>query len=318
MFSAMPRPSLWLCADDRHRPAPRDQPTRRCWPPLRGIWPITPTMLATNAASGWPARARRVRSPAPCKDWTEAFQYPINLRRWWIDRLGGSGPPRCRAGMSWHRGDGDRTLATRTLASSLMPPMIAPPFTDTHRRLIFVRELLTEIERSFSVQSGGHAVHVSLNGHLGGSLRRSSDDLSGDGLRSPAASRETEMSKTHDKPALSPDQQAAVKAIRDRSKKERPGPDELIDQGEIDELVPQAQYIELRALMVRLRETRERMGLSLTDLSERTGLTRAAISRLENGWNLNPTLETLYRYADALGVGLKFAVDEPTELGKDR
>ena len=32
------------------------------------------------------------------------------------------------------------------------------------------------------------------------------------------------MSKTHDKPALSPDQQAAIKAIRDRSKKERPGP----------------------------------------------------------------------------------------------
>ena len=48
--------------------------------------------------------------------------------------------------------------------------------------------------------------------------------------------------------------------------------------------------IELRSLMVRLREVRERMGRSLTELSERTGLTRAAISRLENGWNLNPTL----------------------------
>ena len=83
------------------------------------------------------------------------------------------------------------------------------------------------------------------------------------------------MSQTHDKPWLSPEQQAAVKAIRDRSRSERPGPDELIDRGEIDELVPQAQYIELRSLMVRLRDARERMGLSLTDLSERTGLTRA-------------------------------------------
>ena len=104
----------------------------------------------------------------------------------------------------------------------------------------------------------------------------------------PPASGETEMSKTHDKPALSPEQQAAVKVIRDRSTVERPGPDELIDRGEIDELVPQAQYIELRALMVRLRETRERMGLSVTEASERTGLTRAAISRLENGWNRKP------------------------------
>ena len=46
-----------------------------------------------KAASGWPARARRVRPPAPCKDWTEAFQYPINLRRWWTDRLGGIEAP---------------------------------------------------------------------------------------------------------------------------------------------------------------------------------------------------------------------------------
>jgi DNA-binding XRE family transcriptional regulator len=120
------------------------------------------------------------------------------------------------------------------------------------------------------------------------------------------------MSKTHDKPVLSADQQAAIKAIRDRAQRERPGPDELIDQGEIDELVPHAQYIELRALAVRLRALRERLGLSLTDLSERTGMTRAAISRLENGWNLNPTLETLFRYTEALGVGLKFVVDEPT------
>jgi transcriptional regulator with XRE-family HTH domain len=81
-------------------------------------------------------------------------------------------------------------------------------------------------------------------------------------------------------------------------------------------LVPQAQYIELRALTVRLREVRERMGLSLTDLTERTGLTRAAISGLENGWNLNPTLETLYRYTEALGVGLKFAVDESAAPGR--
>ena len=156
------------------------------------------------------------------------------------------------------------------------------------------------------------------HGHLGGNLRRSADGLSGQGIRSPAASGETEMSKTYDKPALLLDQQAAIKAIRDRSKKEQPGPDELIDRGEIDELVPQAQYIELRALMVRLRETQERMGLSLTDLSERTGLTSAAISRLENGWNLNPTLETLYRYTEALGVGLKLAVDESTGPGKER
>jgi DNA-binding XRE family transcriptional regulator len=125
------------------------------------------------------------------------------------------------------------------------------------------------------------------------------------------------MSKTRDKPALSAEQRAAIEAIRERSRKERPGPDELIDRGELDDLVPQAQYVEVRALGVRFRRIREGKGLSLTDLSERSGLTRAAISRLENGWNLNPTLETLYRYAEALGVDLKLVVDDPSESGKD-
>ncbi|MGA7502049.1 MAG: helix-turn-helix transcriptional regulator, partial [Isosphaeraceae bacterium] len=94
------------------------------------------------------------------------------------------------------------------------------------------------------------------------------------------------MSQTDSKPALSPEQQAAVEAIRARSKIERPGPDELIDRGELDELVPHGQFMELRELTIRLRQIRERQGLSLTDVSERSGMTRAAISRLENGWNL--------------------------------
>jgi hypothetical protein len=42
-----------------------------------------------RAASGWPARAIRVRPPAADKDWTEAAQSGVNLSRWWSDRLGG-------------------------------------------------------------------------------------------------------------------------------------------------------------------------------------------------------------------------------------
>ncbi len=124
------------------------------------------------------------------------------------------------------------------------------------------------------------------------------------------------MSKTHDKPAFSAEQRAAIETIRERSRRERPGPDELIDRAELDELVPQAQYLEVRALGTRFRGIREEKGLSLMDLSERSGLTRAAISRLENGWNLNPTLETLFRLAGALGIGLTIATDDPTGSGR--
>jgi hypothetical protein len=46
-----------------------------------------------RAATEWPARAVRVRPPAPDKDWTEAHQSGVNLRRWWSDRLKGIGAP---------------------------------------------------------------------------------------------------------------------------------------------------------------------------------------------------------------------------------
>jgi hypothetical protein len=42
------------------------------------------------AASGWPAVARRARPPEPFKDWTEAAQAGVNLRCWWLHRLGGT------------------------------------------------------------------------------------------------------------------------------------------------------------------------------------------------------------------------------------
>jgi DNA-binding XRE family transcriptional regulator len=51
----------------------------------------------------------------------------------------------------------------------------------------------------------------------------------------------------------------------------------------------------------RLRGERERQGLSLDDMAARTGMDRMAISRLENGKNLNPTISTLVRYVNALG-----------------
>jgi hypothetical protein len=46
-----------------------------------------------KAADNWPARAVRVRPPAPDKDWTEAHQSGVALRRWWTDRLGGIEAP---------------------------------------------------------------------------------------------------------------------------------------------------------------------------------------------------------------------------------
>jgi XRE family transcriptional regulator, regulator of sulfur utilization len=57
-----------------------------------------------------------------------------------------------------------------------------------------------------------------------------------------------------------------------------------------------------------LKRQRDERGLSLTDVSERSGLDRALLSRLENGKILNPTMATLWRYADAIGAQVSLAV----------
>jgi ribosome-binding protein aMBF1 (putative translation factor) len=58
-----------------------------------------------------------------------------------------------------------------------------------------------------------------------------------------------------------------------------------------------------------LRAERERQGLSLSEVSERCGIEKGALSRLENGLNANPTLDTLRRCAQSLGkvISLRLA-----------
>jgi len=52
---------------------------------------------------------------------------------------------------------------------------------------------------------------------------------------------------------------------------------------------------------IRLRELRERKFLTQDELAERTGMTRANISRLENGLQ-RPRISTVRKLATALGV----------------
>jgi DNA-binding phage protein len=67
----------------------------------------------------------------------------------------------------------------------------------------------------------------------------------------------------------------------------------------------------LRQVVGALRAERERLGLSLADIYERSGIDRAALSRLENNEDANPTLATLERYADAVGKQMVVLLSEP-------
>ncbi len=106
-------------------------------------------------------------------------------------------------------------------------------------------------------------------------------------------------------PPRTPEQRAAEEAIRRRFQSE-PGLRELRDSGEISPETykrTRRQRAEgppdnpIRRLVAALRTERERQGLSLADIADRSGIDRAAIHKLEIGLNKNPTVETLHRYA---------------------
>lgn len=109
-----------------------------------------------------------------------------------------------------------------------------------------------------------------------------------------------------------PEDRARHRAIRERFQKERPSLSQLVESGECAPPIPHGIYLSLMAALHDLKKARETAGLSLADVAERSGIDKAALSRLENGVHDNPTVETLMRYAAALGKRLSWTLqDEP-------
>src|SRR5437868_11883523 len=98
-----------------------------------------------------------------------------------------------------------------------------------------------------------------------------------------------------------PGQEAAEQALRLKFQEEKPTLEDLVERGDITQVFTMGEYWELRKTFAALKALREQEGLSLSDLSEKTGMDRAMISRLENGQVDNPTIATIGRYARALG-----------------
>src|SRR6184192_3605809 len=79
--------------------------------------------------------------------------------------------------------------------------------------------------------------------------------------------------------------------------------------GELPELIARhheraAVHDQLEQLLRQLKAAREAKGLSLADITDLTGMDRSALSKLETGQRANPTVETLVRYAEAVGKRL--------------
>ena len=116
-----------------------------------------------------------------------------------------------------------------------------------------------------------------------------------------------------------PEDKARLKAVRDRFQKEKPSLEELVASGEYSPPIKQAEYCELMKTAAALKKAREEAGISLRQMAQRMSMDVGALSRLENGVNSNPTIETLFRYARSLGKNvLVQLVELPNKSPRNR
>ena len=113
---------------------------------------------------------------------------------------------------------------------------------------------------------------------------------------------------------MSNKERAEQQAIRNAFRDWHPGAEELIASGEATRLGLNVIYSPARQLLQQLKEAREAAGLTLADVSARCGIDQPALSRLENGHNPNPTLDTLWRYAAATGKRLVLSAKDVPDM----
>ena len=93
----------------------------------------------------------------------------------------------------------------------------------------------------------------------------------------------------------------------------KPGPSELLTAEEMADAAP--FYLVLRDYVRQLKAAREAAGLTLAEVSERSGLAIESLSRLETGAQTNPTWKTLGAYANALGATPSLSLVQPDSNG---
>jgi DNA-binding XRE family transcriptional regulator len=70
-------------------------------------------------------------------------------------------------------------------------------------------------------------------------------------------------------------------------------------------------FTAILTLVARFKAVREAQGLTLAHVADRMGIDPPALSRLETGKVLNPTLVTLHKWAEALGQKLDVDLSSP-------
>ena len=132
--------------------------------------------------------------------------------------------------------------------------------------------------------------------------------------------KKTMKAKRLPPPKWSPADRARHKAIRQEAQ-QCPTQEQLQASGVYDGPIKSGAYFKVRILISELKKVRQAARLTLAAVSQHTGINQASLSRLENGRQPNPTVDTLWRYANAVGRELvlthsESTVNEPASNGK--
>lgn len=115
---------------------------------------------------------------------------------------------------------------------------------------------------------------------------------------------------------------AELERLRHRAREARqtlasqPSPDDVLTDEERANAAP--FYFVLRDYIHQLKQAREHAGLTLAQVSERSGIAVESLSRLETGAQTNPTWKTLGAYAAAVGCRPHLHAEELSQESQER
>jgi len=113
---------------------------------------------------------------------------------------------------------------------------------------------------------------------------------------------------------LTAEQRAIVEQVREAALKER---QQIVEEQRALEAAHDASGVQLRRAFELLRAVRRERGISLATVSTLTGISKPALSRLENNPEHNATLTTLTRVAEALDCELQISIAPRTKVAAE-
>src|SRR6516165_9920471 len=106
--------------------------------------------------------------------------------------------------------------------------------------------------------------------------------------------------KLASKPKWTAAERARHKAIR-REFEHCPTQEDLQASGDYEGPIKSGAYFAIKVVIHELKKARQEAGLTYADVSRIAGLDQSTLNKLEKGRLPNPKVDTLWRYASAVG-----------------